>query len=103
MRCIALFFDSYRIVIEGASTLLSIYDVLKNYEENAAVLIDKQRDHYIHSVNVFLLGLCIFAQNSAYREAFTKAALIKVIIPFLMIRKMRNFFIAGVLLLFFTM
>lgn len=59
------FFDSYRITLTGASNpFIDLLDVLKNYEENAAVLIDKQRDHYIHSVNVFILGLCIYAQNA---------------------------------------
>jgi hypothetical protein len=70
------FFDSYRIVIEGSSNLfVDLLDVLKNYEENAAVLIDKQRDHYIHSVNVFILGLAIYAQNAKYRLAFRKAVM----------------------------
>ena len=55
------FFDSYRIVIQGESNpFIDLLDVLKNYEENAATLIDKQRDQYIHSVNVFILGLCFF-------------------------------------------
>lgn len=65
------FFDSYRITIEGSSNpFIDLLDVLKSYEENAAVLIDKQRDHYIHSVNVFLLGLCIYAGNAKFRSVF---------------------------------
>ena len=72
------FFDSYRIVLQGESNpFIDLLDVLKNYEENAAVLIDKQRDHYIHSVNVFILGLCIFAANANYRSAFNKKILDK--------------------------
>ena len=70
------FFDSYRIAIAGESNpFLDLLDVLKNYEENAAILIDKQRDHYIHSVNVFILGLCIFAQSRRYQAAFKKTML----------------------------
>ncbi len=70
------FFDCYRVAMRGASNpFLDLLDMLKSYEENAAVLIDKQRDHYIHSVNVFLLGLSIYAQNSRYRAAFDKTVL----------------------------
>lgn len=66
------FFDSYRITLEGdANSFIDLLDVLKGYEENAATLIDKQRDHYIHSVNVFILGLCIYSQNNNFRKAFT--------------------------------
>ena len=65
------FFDSYRITLEGSSNpFIDLLDMLKSYEENAAVLIDKQRDHYIHSVNVFLLGLGIYASNARFRAAF---------------------------------
>lgn len=65
------FFDSYRITLEGESNcFMDLLDVLRRYEENAATLIDRQRDHYIHSVNVFILGLCIYIQNTGFREAF---------------------------------
>jgi hypothetical protein len=70
------FFDSYRIRLPGASNpFIDLLDVLKSYEENAALLTDKQRDHYIHSVNVFILGLCVHAQNTHYRAAFRKIIL----------------------------
>jgi len=77
------FFDSYRIVLEGSTNpFIDLLDVLKSYEENAAVLIDKQRDHYVHSVNVFILGLCIFAGNSRFRAAFGKNVMNKSEYPF---------------------
>ncbi len=76
------FFDSYRITLEGESNpFVDLLDVLKSYEENAATLIDKQRDHFIHSVNVFILGLCIFSQNKNYRAAFNKVNMDKKIYP----------------------
>lgn len=72
------FFDSCRIVIEGKSNpFIDLLDVLKSYEENAAVLIDRQRDYYIHSVNVFLLGLCIYTGNAKYRTAFAQTVMDK--------------------------
>ena len=65
------FFDSYRIILEGqGNKFTDLLDVLLNYEKSAATLIDRQRDHYIHSVNVFLLGLCIYSQNKNFRAAF---------------------------------
>ncbi len=79
----AAFFDSYRVVLEGCSNpFIDLLDVLKNYEENAAVLISKQRDHYIHSVNVFILGLCVYAGNKRYRNAFAKAVMDKAAYPY---------------------
>ncbi|MHB1314523.1 MAG: RyR domain-containing protein [Christensenellales bacterium] len=71
-----IFFGTYRIVLDGSKNpFLDLLDVLSAYEERAATLIDKQRDHYIHSVNVFILGLCIYAQNSKFRDTFEKVVL----------------------------
>ena len=68
------FFDSYRITLPGKSDpFVDLVDVLRSYEATAATLIDKQRDHFIHSVNVFLCGLSIYAENRLYREAFLSA------------------------------
>ena len=65
------FFDSYRITLEGKTNpFIDLLDVLLNYEERASTLIDKQRDHYVHSVNVFILGLCFYSQNANFRAAF---------------------------------
>ena len=66
------FFDCYRIKIEGDASFVDLLDKLLHYEKKAAVLLDKQRDHYVHSVNVFILGLSIFAQNKIYSDMFTK-------------------------------
>ena len=62
------FFDSCKIMAKGNANIIDLFDVLKYYEENAAVLLDKQRDHYVHSVNVFLLGLSIYSQNENFRK-----------------------------------
>lgn len=65
------FFDSYRITLEGnTNPFIDLLDVLLSYEERASTLIDKQRDHYVHSVNVFILGLCFYSQNTRFRAAF---------------------------------
>jgi hypothetical protein len=77
------FFDSYRISLPGESNKFAdLLDVLLSYEESAATLIDKQRDHYIHSVYVFLLGLSIYAQNANFRAAFSATNLDKSDYPY---------------------
>ena len=57
-------------LINEPNTLLDLVKIMKRYEDNAGDLIDKQRDHFIHSVNVFLLGLAIYSQNENYRNYF---------------------------------
>ena len=77
------FFMIYQITAENKSeetkntkitkepnVLLDLVKIMKKYEENTGELIEKQRDHFIHSVNVFLLGLAIYSQNKSYRDYF---------------------------------
>ncbi|MDR2456030.1 MAG: hypothetical protein LBE49_05480, partial [Deltaproteobacteria bacterium] len=66
------FFDCFRIHLEGRN-FVDLLDALNAYEENSSVLLDKQRDHLIHSVNVFVLGLSVFAKNEHYARAFQTA------------------------------
>lgn len=69
-----IFFECYNLEIEGGgASFLSLLEKLRHYEENAATLINKQRDHFVHSVNVFLLGLSVYAENRAFRNAFRNA------------------------------
>ena len=65
-----IFFDIYRIKTEDGKSFIDLLDVLKRYEEGAVFTDIKQRDHYIHSVNVFILGLCIYSQNESFRNVF---------------------------------
>jgi len=76
-----IFFEIYQITEENKSSpdgstvsesnlLLDIVDTMKIYEEQTGELIESQRDHYIHAVNVFILGLCIYAENKTYRTFF---------------------------------
>ena len=39
------------------NSLLELVKIMKRYESKTGDLIEKQRDHFIHSVNVFILGL----------------------------------------------
>lgn len=64
------FLDCYREKLQGKKSFIDLLDTLRKYEENASTLIDKQRDHYVHSVNVFLLGLYIFQSNDRFKTIF---------------------------------
>jgi hypothetical protein len=66
-----LFLDIYNVEFNKSGRFLDLLDALRKYEENVATANDRQRDHYVHSVNVFLLGLCIYANNQNYRNFFT--------------------------------
>ncbi|WP_458452953.1 RyR domain-containing protein [Methanobrevibacter sp.] len=62
--------NSPKSLISEPNTLLDLVNIMRKYEENTGDLINRQRDHFIHSVNVFILGLAIYAQNVNYREIF---------------------------------
>ena len=45
-------------------------ELLSEFESNGSSLLMKHRDHYSHSVYVFLLGLAIYETNEKYRESY---------------------------------
>lgn len=45
-------------------------ELLSEFEANGSRLLMKHRDHYVHSVYVFLLGLAIYETNQAFREVY---------------------------------
>lgn len=56
--------------VSESNTLLKLVNMMKDYEDHTGKLIEKQRDHFIHSVNVFVLGLAIYSQNVNYQDVF---------------------------------
>ena len=68
-------FDIYFCYIEmfvgtyGASR--KMVEMLADFENNASVLLMKHRDHYSHSVYVFLIGLALFQKNKYIKEAYS--------------------------------
>ena len=76
------FFDAYWIGIQDEiNPFLKLIEQMKKFEIYGGRLIEKQRDHYIHSVFVFLLGLSIYIQNQNYRDSFKIYALDKTVYP----------------------
>ncbi len=59
-------------IVSEPNSLLDLVKIMKKYEDNTGDLIERQRDHFIHSVNVFILGLAIYSQNKNYRVAFAE-------------------------------
>lgn len=47
-------------------------ELLSEYEANGSGLLMKHRDHYSHSVYVFVLGLAIYESNKLYRDEYKK-------------------------------
>lgn len=45
-------------------------ELLSEFETNSSSLLMKHRDHYSHSVYVFLLGLAIYETNETYRQVY---------------------------------
>lgn len=65
----SMFFDVYRLGHKDNRSFVDLLDILRSYEESTGSFNDAQRDHYVHSVNVFLLGLSIYVRNERFRKA----------------------------------
>lgn len=69
------FFKAYWIGTQHKKNpFLMLTEEMKTFEEQAGSLLEKQRDHYIHTIFVFILGLTIFSQNDNYRRFFDNYA-----------------------------
>lgn len=47
-------------------------ELLSEFETNTSVLLMQHRDHYVHSVYVFILGMAIYHENRAFRRTFSE-------------------------------
>ncbi len=59
-----LFGDGYR------DNTFTLSELLSSYEFSTGAVVDKLRDHYVHSVYVFLIGISIYTQNKTARSTF---------------------------------
>lgn len=76
------FFRAYWIGIdEESNPFIGLMEGMKEYEKNVGRLISKQRDHYLHSAYVFLMGIVIYYNCQNFRETFSNYALDKEIYP----------------------
>jgi hypothetical protein len=63
------FFDCYRMR-NYRFAFFDLLDALREYERSSSSFTESKRDHFTHSVWVFLIGLGIFAANEKYRMAY---------------------------------
>lgn len=49
-----------------------LLETLSEHEGNSSSLLMSHRDHYSHSVYVFLLGIAIYKENQAIRDAYNR-------------------------------
>lgn len=63
-------FSSAYWLIENDDSIISMIHEMKSFEEHAGVLTDKQRDHFVHSVNVFILGLALYIKSPKFQKEF---------------------------------
>jgi hypothetical protein len=74
------FFEAYWIGTQNESNpFIDLIRKMNLYERNAGRLLQKQRDHFVHSAFVFILGLQIFTQNEPYQSIVTHSLLDKTI------------------------
>ncbi|MGN0270789.1 MAG: hypothetical protein ACI4CX_08875 [Candidatus Weimeria sp.] len=65
-----IYFCYLEMFIGEYSNSGKLIEQVAEFEQNASSLLMKHRDHYSHSVYVFLIGLAIYDTNPAYRNAF---------------------------------
>lgn len=69
-------FDIYYIFLEmfisSYGSTREMIEMLSEFETNASSLLMKHRDHYSHSVYVFLIGLAYYDSSESYREEYKK-------------------------------
>lgn len=63
------FSNAYWLVTED-DAIIRMIEEMKIFEQNAGILTEKQRDHFVHSTYVFILGLAIFYGNEHFRGYF---------------------------------
>jgi len=65
---------------------------MNRFEEKVGGLLEKHRDHYVHTIFVFLLGLAIYDKNDNFKKNFNEYALNKKNYPDFYATKNEEFF-----------
>lgn len=55
------------------SDIYRLIELMHTFEIRSASIVDSQRDHYVHSVNVFAAGICIYAGSERFRRFFAES------------------------------
>jgi hypothetical protein len=76
------FFEAYWIGIQTEKNpFVELVHKINAFEKRVGDLLARQRDHYLHSTFVFILGLAIFSGNKNFREVFSEVLLDKDLYP----------------------
>jgi hypothetical protein len=87
------FFVAYWIGIQNEKNpFLELPQIMNRFEEKAGGLLEKHRDHYVHTIFVFLLGLAIYEKNDNFKKNFNEYALNKKNYPDFYVTKNEEFF-----------
>ena len=87
------FFVAYWIGIQNEKNpFLELPQIMNQFEEKAGGLLEKHRDHYVHTIFVFLLGLAIYEKNDHFKKNFNECALNKKKYPDSYVTKNEEFF-----------
>ena len=70
--CVYFCFCEIFEIFDKKLTMNKLLQLLSDHEYHSGELLTKHRDHYSHSVNVFALGLAIYANNETYRAQFNQ-------------------------------
>ena len=54
----------------GSAKPREMIELLSAFEQNASPLLYRHRDHFVHSVYVFAMGLAIYQQSGMFREKY---------------------------------
>ena len=87
------FFVAYWFGIQNEKNpFLELPQIMNRFEEKAGGLLEKHRDHYVHTIFVFLLGLAIYEKNDNFKKNFNEYALNKNNYPDFYVTKNEEFF-----------
>lgn len=68
-------YKAFFSIFPDSEKLIGYLGNMHEFEEKASTLNNKQRDHFVHSVNVFILGLVIYSNNSKMRTLINDSML----------------------------
>ena len=64
------FCEMFRLFGNGYKATQKLLELLADHEYHSGGLLTKHRDHYVHSVYVFAIGVAIYANNKPYRKIY---------------------------------
>lgn len=66
------FSELFKLFGEGYDNTQKLLEMLSDHEYHTGELLSKHRDHYSHSVYVFALGIAFYANDSGFRDNYTR-------------------------------